>query len=209
MCDENGRELWLRVAKPLPPGNPVHAWLARDYAVCHAMLIRRNALAESGLWDPSLKGAEDRDLWLRLASSGARFLAVPEACVAYRRYDASTTANFETIYFSARRVLARHAKHHGNCADCRRSFREGMRGMRKYCLDGNFWHTLRRHEQSHGRRGALRFVLNACCREPALVPALARHAFHRGLSKLRRHSPQPQPQTAPQRAAPIPGGAHP
>jgi len=167
------------------------------------MLIRRDALAASGLWDPTLKGAEDRDLWLRLARSGARFLAVLDACVAYRRYDASTTANFETIFFSAKQVLAQHARHHGRCRDCRRASREGMRAMRQYCLDGNYWHTLRRHKASAGIRGSLGFILDTCRRDPGFILPLARHAALRLFSKLRPVRPVPPA------SSPIAGGAHP
>lgn len=56
------------------------------------VLIRRNVLEEVGLFDESLRAAEDRDLWIRLAARYP-FVAVPKAQILYRISPTSMSAN--------------------------------------------------------------------------------------------------------------------
>jgi glycosyltransferase involved in cell wall biosynthesis len=54
--------------------------LLRENFVCTStVLVRRSALAKAGLFDPNLRGAEDYDLWLRLARTG-EFLFLDSIC---------------------------------------------------------------------------------------------------------------------------------
>ncbi len=57
----------LRAYKPRDSADPFHALLEENFIATPTVMVRREALARSGLFDPTLKGSEDFDLWLRLA----------------------------------------------------------------------------------------------------------------------------------------------
>jgi glycosyltransferase involved in cell wall biosynthesis len=59
----------LRAYKPRDPADPFHALLEENFIATPTVVVRREALARSGLFDPTLKGSEDFDLWLRLAKT--------------------------------------------------------------------------------------------------------------------------------------------
>ncbi len=79
---------------------------------CHAVLVRRSALATDRPFDESLASLEDWDLWLKLAAAGRRFLAVPAATVSYRRYEGSMSRDVVRMLASARAVLRKHRGTH-------------------------------------------------------------------------------------------------
>jgi glycosyltransferase involved in cell wall biosynthesis len=54
-------------------------------------LIPRWALDKAGLFDPSLAGSDDWDLWLRMATLGYRFYCLEEPTAEYRLHDANTS----------------------------------------------------------------------------------------------------------------------
>lgn len=63
-------------------------------AVLTALLPRGLLLAHGGFTsDPALKGVDDYDLWLRLASAGVTFSYVPEPLAVYRVHGAAMSAD--------------------------------------------------------------------------------------------------------------------
>jgi glycosyltransferase involved in cell wall biosynthesis len=58
--------------------------IARECYVFNGVTARREVLMRAGLFDPDFKVAEDFDLWLRLARSGARFFYHDRPLVRYR-----------------------------------------------------------------------------------------------------------------------------
>lgn len=50
----------------------------------HACLVRRSVVEAAGPFDPGLKTCEDTDFWVRVARTGADFIAVPQTLVTYR-----------------------------------------------------------------------------------------------------------------------------
>ncbi|MEJ2185765.1 MAG: glycosyltransferase [Gemmatimonadota bacterium] len=73
---------------PTPPpeasGVLLEALLEGNFIASHAALLRRTVLVEAGAFDPALGGAEDYDLWLRLAARGCKFLHTPGSHALYR-----------------------------------------------------------------------------------------------------------------------------
>lgn len=67
-------------------------------------LIRREALAAIGEFDPTVSPAEDWDLWLRLAAR-YEFINVPEAQILYRITPGSASANVWRMEASSIRVI--------------------------------------------------------------------------------------------------------
>jgi glycosyltransferase involved in cell wall biosynthesis len=68
------RRTELESRRPPPPGASIEEVLAtlasHNFLVIGAVTVRRPILDEVGMFDPSLKSAEDYDLWLRIVSAG-------------------------------------------------------------------------------------------------------------------------------------------
>ena len=75
---------------------------------CHVMvsvLARREVVVSAGLFDESLRSAEDFDLWLRLAEQGCRIAYHRRALVHYRRRADSLSADEIGLFSSIIRVF--------------------------------------------------------------------------------------------------------
>ena len=106
-------------ADPLPDRlpDPEILWLGvRDFLLSSpfgpsSALIRRSHLESVGLFDESLCGAEDRDLWLRLAS---RFPAavIRSPCWTYRRHGGQLSLNAGNTYHFYRKSLGNFFRSH-------------------------------------------------------------------------------------------------
>jgi glycosyltransferase involved in cell wall biosynthesis len=69
-------------------------------------LIRRQALTEVGNFDKEVAGAEDWDMWFRLAAH-YHFVAVPSPQILYRVYTTSMSSNTSKMEAASLRVLER------------------------------------------------------------------------------------------------------
>src|SRR5262249_19824932 len=100
-----------------------HSLLAGSCFPCpHTVLVRRAALANVGLfdvWMPS--GAEDWDMWIRLAAAGCEFVAVPDAVAMYRRYAGTMSRDYHRMWRSCASVVRRGRQYHPGCALCRKA----------------------------------------------------------------------------------------
>jgi glycosyltransferase involved in cell wall biosynthesis len=112
-------------AAPSFCGAPLHQYLSRNQAPCHAHMVPRAAVLESGGFKPSLRSHEDWDLWIRLAAAGMRFASVPAQIAFYRKLPNSMSTNLRRMYRTSRRVL-RDAPRHRSCRVCRHIVREGI-----------------------------------------------------------------------------------
>lgn len=90
------------------PAGPFVPAFDRNPICTSSVVLRREALEAAGGFSSDLERAEDWDLWLRLAGSGARFVSVPEAIVATRRRHGALTADVTAL---ARAQLEVHARH--------------------------------------------------------------------------------------------------
>jgi glycosyltransferase involved in cell wall biosynthesis len=75
---------------------------------CHVMvsvLARREAVVSAGMFDESLRSAEDFDLWLRLAEQGRRIAYHRQPLVHYRRRADSLSADETGLFTSIIRVF--------------------------------------------------------------------------------------------------------
>lgn len=64
------------------------------------VMVRKSLIEQCGGFDISLRSAEDGELWLRLAQSGARFLGLSERLCQYRSHSAGLTHNGELGFWS-------------------------------------------------------------------------------------------------------------
>jgi glycosyltransferase involved in cell wall biosynthesis len=99
----------LRDFKPRDPADAFHSLLEENFIATPTAAVRRSALARSGLFDPTLRGSEDLDLWLRLAGHSTRagkpghvsarsFGFIDEILVDVRQHEANTSRTVDFIH---------------------------------------------------------------------------------------------------------------
>lgn len=92
--DEQGKIFFLQ--KPVwHQGNVYRDLLLRNFLACGSIpLIRREAIAAVGEFDPHLKSCQDWEYWLRLAKNWS-FVIVPKYLVFYRQSSGSISSKVE------------------------------------------------------------------------------------------------------------------
>ncbi len=86
----------LRHYRHRATGDVFHNLLRENFIHTSSVLVRREALAQAGLFDPSLRGSEDLDLWLRVARWG-RVGCVEEPLLWVRQHKGNTTRGVEFL----------------------------------------------------------------------------------------------------------------
>lgn len=79
--------------------------IRQQCTVTNCATSRRSAVVRAGLFDETLKGAEDFDLWLRVAKSGGRIAYHRRVLSRYRRRPGSLTSDPTWMYGYMIRVL--------------------------------------------------------------------------------------------------------
>ena len=90
-------------------GSEFQSLLRQNFLHTSSVVVRREALAASGIFDPKLINAQDWDLWIRLAASG-EFQFVDEVLSFYRLHatqSVRTTKYARNLIFADEMVLAR------------------------------------------------------------------------------------------------------
>jgi glycosyltransferase involved in cell wall biosynthesis len=173
--DVEGRSLARFEAETLP-ADTFHAIMGGCPYPCHVVMIRRDLFANVGLFDTGLRSCEDWDMWLRIAAAGHRFVAVPGAIAAYRRYPGSMSKNRERMWHSSLSVLQKNRAAHGRCALCRQAFARSARQFREWYFE-HLVHEIYackvRGETRDGFAKAARLI----ARDPVLIGWFARELF--------------------------------
>ena len=60
----------MRFYRPRTQGRLFYDLLRENFIATSSVVVRRDALARSGLFDTALRGPDDIDMWLRLARTG-------------------------------------------------------------------------------------------------------------------------------------------
>jgi len=145
-------------------------------------LIRMDALRNIGGFDVDIKGADDWDLWIRLAEKG-RFEYDGRTALLYRTHDRNASSNYWTMYVNGMRVVR---KHYGNVQDSeeQKRYRLAVTWL-KSSLVGVYFDR----SQSLKREGriveALRCILAAAVIDPVRV---TRRLVKARIDKLRPES---------------------
>jgi len=81
--------------------------LVSDPILTSSVMIRRDALIEVGLFDPSLRRAQTWELWLRMLTTfdRQRVVSVPEVLCHYFYHDRNISEDYEVVIGYERRVL--------------------------------------------------------------------------------------------------------
>jgi glycosyltransferase involved in cell wall biosynthesis len=158
------------------PEDLFHGIMARNIGLIHCFMVRRSALANSGLFDVNLSAAEDWDLWIRLGAAGCRFAPVLGSVAIYRRYPESSTSDYEHVMQGTRAVLDKNALAHGNCPMCRQATKAGWKShFNSFVVPG----AIRDLKKLVGQKRIVSAVCSALVlitRYPPLLPILMRAA---------------------------------
>jgi glycosyltransferase involved in cell wall biosynthesis len=167
------------------PDGPYLGLLRRNQLQVGTVMLRRSVLANVGLFDPELPGAEDWDLWLRIAAAGYRFVKAEKARCIYRHHGETLSKHLLAMEHSRDRVVRRHLARNGDRRDVRRAIsaaRAHFRSFEFQVLNYGFQQLRRRGE----RWPAVKFVAARILRNPFLIfPVTARGAMF-ALRRLRR-----------------------
>ena len=124
----------------------------RVVLLASSMAGRRESLERVGLYDESLRGAEDYDFWLRLAAAGARMEYQRDILVRYRRGPHSVSADESHMIKYGLAVLDKVAQTFPLTAEDRSSVEEGRIRMRSTLSYRNGVSALRRGDVAVARR---------------------------------------------------------
>jgi glycosyltransferase involved in cell wall biosynthesis len=103
LIDEQGRPMHRLFAPSLQP-TPFLSMLSGEPTPLHGIIVRRELLARSGLFQPGLHHAEDWNLWLRLAAASDRWVRLDHTLAVYRQRDASLSKNGHAMWRGIRQV---------------------------------------------------------------------------------------------------------
>jgi glycosyltransferase involved in cell wall biosynthesis len=173
-----------------PSGDVFHRLLTNCYYTHSSGMVRRVALARSGVQDVDAI-AGDWDQWLRIARYYP-VVTVEEVLTEQRVHTNNFTKDVKRLVDGARNVLERHRKRlHPNCSECLEAWGEGWKFMSAILARNSLD---RFHAETHERRvlTALPYLWQAMRTAPleVLRPkrslAVAKNAM---LAKLRRPGP--------------------
>jgi peptidoglycan/xylan/chitin deacetylase (PgdA/CDA1 family) len=86
---------------------PLEAFGNHCAVAIHCVILRRQVVVQVGGFDACLKTSEDWDLWLRIARTGATFVAVPLPLAYYRMRPGSATSDYAQMIADAWQVIQR------------------------------------------------------------------------------------------------------
>jgi hypothetical protein len=175
--DMDGSALYA-TDEPLPlDGDPFHTLLLGGSPHVGAMCVRRRAVERTGPFDEALRMQEDWDYWLRLARSGARFLAVNAPPFIVRRRSSSMSgAAGSDLALTGLAIVERHFAAHLPCPFCPNSHR--LDEWRRMALRSSAREMAGRVPVP-GRFGRWIGMTLALCRTPRLGPTAFRELAKR------------------------------
>lgn len=89
---------------------PISLFLGKNlnYIQCSAAVIKKEVVEKVGLFDISLRNAEDFDYWLRAVEAGLKFVYIPGFYSLLRRNHSSLTSNWQRCCEYHAKVLRKH-----------------------------------------------------------------------------------------------------
>ena len=149
--------------------DPFHRLLLKnEITTPGTVMVRRSAVLKAGGFDPTIKGGEDWDLWLRIAADGGQYVAVPDSWANYRRHTASATNSYTLMRDDSLRVIRKNSQTHSHCLKCRISLFRGYENIRYNAFEGILLPALLKQFRSGDRGGTIREFLKYALRDPRL-----------------------------------------
>jgi glycosyltransferase involved in cell wall biosynthesis len=97
----------LRSVHPPERASMLPFTLVNNLGPCHSLFVKRAFTNKIGVFDESLKSAEDWDFWMRAAKAGAVLKTLSEILVSYRYVADSMSRDAFTMYEAVKTVLLR------------------------------------------------------------------------------------------------------
>jgi hypothetical protein len=115
--DVNGNDLGMN-SRPWQGALPFEKLLVDNLtATGSAVVVRRDAVLDAGMFDATLVACQDLDLWLRLALRRRDCIfCVPEVLTSYRRRPGQLTRDWRTMLACQKTVLGRYCSRAGERA---------------------------------------------------------------------------------------------
>ncbi len=107
-----------------------HDLLAHEVLPIQTVMFRRTAFEQVGPFDTALRGTDDWDMSIRMASQ-FRVIGVPETLARVRLHETQQGHNQERMFHQAMRVVEKHEHLHPNCRKCRRAARKSRGILRE------------------------------------------------------------------------------
>jgi glycosyltransferase involved in cell wall biosynthesis len=129
----------MRSFPVLPESTDVfHDLLERNPWPCHALMVLKATVDSVGGFNESkmLHACEDWDLWLRIASTGGRFVPVTGESACYRRYSNSMSRNNWRMLEAGLAVINKNLQHHKLCRLCKATATRGRLRLGLQCWNG-------------------------------------------------------------------------
>jgi len=165
--EEGGSHRLGPVQRTGPQDDPIEALLDNWWMPPMVLLYRREAVAASGGWDPSIRVGQDHDFLLSVVIAGGRLGYLPGCHSLYRRHSALTVSRADPVqWLTARVALLEKAEATLRGAGALTTQRLEALG-RSYLRLARWW-------WEHDRDEARRLHARACELGPALEPDASR-----------------------------------
>jgi glycosyltransferase involved in cell wall biosynthesis len=138
---------------------------------CATTMFPRAVVEEVGTFDPEVSGADDWDMWIRIALDH-KVVGCLEILVEIREHEGNQGKRIERMFSIVRRVVEKHPSVHPGCRLCAEAHREARRRL----LDDYYAKTAAQAVRAwrHGRYvDGVRLRLQAIARNPAALKRLA------------------------------------
>lgn len=97
---------------------------------CATVVLRRSALEAAGPFDPSVPGADDWDMWIRISARG-RVLGCRRLVSEIREHVGNQGKRIDRMYPIICRVIEKHRDTHAACPECRSAYRSAKARARE------------------------------------------------------------------------------
>lgn len=112
-------------APPDPDRFGVHEWKRENHIGTNNTMFRRDAALNAGGFDPTIRGCDDWDLWVRIADQ-YRTVCLDEPLAEYRSFPEQLSRHGELMYANRIRVLRKLRRMHPGCDACERAYQDGV-----------------------------------------------------------------------------------
>lgn len=106
---ENGARIFHKTYPPIVE-SLLPSILSYNIGPCHSVIIQKEFADEVGVFDETLKSAEDWDFWIRAAKCGAKVEIIQEVLVNYRIQESSMSRQPVVMFDALETVLLRGVK---------------------------------------------------------------------------------------------------
>lgn len=157
------------------PDQDYHDLLTWCKVSCASVMMRQSALETVGLFDESLPGVDDWDMWIRLAWAH-RVVGLAEELTEIREHGKNQGGSYARMFPLVRQAIIKRRPEHANCDACLAARRAALRQLRR----DYFAKALNRAGRIRSQGGlwpALVVVVDGVRKYPEAIARLPRRAL--------------------------------